>query len=177
MDHEDETHAVAKPEALLALHEVTAELFDTLRDWFGVPTHVRLDLAAVDSACAELADPTMVAAVAMRKLQALHLLATPGVVTSTDVVVAIVNDLDRALVQAPAMRLKVQAAGTDWDAALVALRAVDGHGAADHPSRRAPGSPDEDDPVADRFADLHERLHQAMYAVIAASDGEIRYLI
>ena len=70
---------------------------------------VTLDLRQVDSAVAELGDPQMIAALAMRKLQALHLLATPGVRTTTDVVVAIVNDLERALVQAPNMRLKRQA--------------------------------------------------------------------
>ena len=60
----------------------------------------------------------MIAALAMRKLQALRLLATPGVRTSTDVVLSIVNDLDRALVQAPIMRLKLRASTIDWDAAL-----------------------------------------------------------
>ena len=40
----------------------------------------------------------MVAALAMRKLQALHLLSTPGVRTTTDVVVTIVQDIDRALI-------------------------------------------------------------------------------
>ena len=62
---------------------------------------VSIDLADIDSAVIELGDPEMIAALAMRKLQALRLLATPGVRTTTDVVVAIVNDLDRALLQAP----------------------------------------------------------------------------
>lgn len=112
-DDGDPIATVAKPDELLALHTVTAELFETLRAWFDVPPAVSIDLAEVDSAVAELGDPEMIAALAMRKLQALHLLATPGVKTTTDVVVTIVNDLDRALIQAPAMRLKREAAA-DW---------------------------------------------------------------
>ena len=112
---------VDKPDELLALHEVTAELFGTLRAWFGVPASVALDLAEVDSAVTELGDPVLIAAMAMRKLQALHLIATPGVRTTTDVVVAIVQDLQRALIQAPAMRLKLAASATDWDAELDSL--------------------------------------------------------
>ena len=86
-----------KPSELLALHDVTEELFDTLKRWFDVPASVALDLSAVDAVVHEMADPVMIAALAMRKLQALHLLATPGVRTSTDVVVTIVQDLARAL--------------------------------------------------------------------------------
>ena len=41
----------------------------------------------------------MIAAMAMQKLQALHLIATPGVLTTTDVILAIINDLDRALLK------------------------------------------------------------------------------
>ena len=57
----------------------------------------------------------------MRKLQALNLLSTPGVITTTDVVVTIVSDLDRALVQAPVMRLRLAAEVTDWDVQLAWL--------------------------------------------------------
>lgn len=162
---------VSKPDALLALHDVTAELFDTLRRWFDVPGSVSLDLAAVDSAVAELGDPQMVVALAMRKLQALHLLATPGVRTATDVVVAIVNDLERALVQAPNMWLKRTAAATDWDQAFVAMAEgeVDG-------LDEAPVEADEVDPEVLRFRTLHAALHDAMFAVIDASEGEIREL-
>ena len=124
---------VSKPTELLALHDVTAELFATLRRWFDVPATVSLDLAEVDSAVSELGDPQMVAALAMRKLQALHLLATPGVRTATDVVVAIVNDLERALVQAPNMWLKRTAAATDWDQALAALSAGETEGLEEAP--------------------------------------------
>jgi len=134
---------VPKPHELLALHDVTRELFDTLRRWFEVPDSVSLDLSEVDSVVHEMADPQMIAALAMRKLQALHLLATPGVRTSTDVVVTIVQDLARALVQAPTMRLQRAAVNTDWDNALVNLAA-----AVDEP---APVAPDAADPEAEHF--------------------------
>ncbi|HZB71236.1 MAG TPA: hypothetical protein VE395_03820 [Acidimicrobiales bacterium] len=168
MDDED---AIAKPDELLALSAVAAELFETLRRWFDVPPRVSLDLSEVDSAVTELGDPVLVAAMAMRKLQALHLLATPGVRTTTDVVVAIVQDLQRALIQAPTMRLKLAAAATDWDAELASL---------DHPAgsaRAAPATADEADPDADRFRALHVMVNMAMEATVAASDGQIRTLL
>lgn len=163
---------IPKPDELLALDGVTAELFALLQDWFDVPTQVPLDLAAVDSAVQELSDPTMIAALAMRKLQALHLLATPGVRTTTDVVVTIVQDLNRALLQAPAMRLKVAASTTDWDAALAEM--VSGDDAEPDPGSAAPGGEDAD---AERFRALHGALHAAVRAVLEASEGEIRYLL
>lgn len=160
--------AIAKPPELLALHDVTAELFDILRGWFDVPPQVRLDLSEVDSAVAELGDPVMIAALAMRKLQALHLLATPGVRTATDVIVTIVGDLERALIQAPVMRLKLAAATADWDAAFADLASGDVPAA-------APAGRDAADPEADRFRVLHTRLHDAVRAVLEASEGQIRY--
>jgi hypothetical protein len=160
---------VPKPDELLALHDVTSEMFDTLRRWFGVPPNVELDLKDIDSAVVELGDPVMIAALAMRKLQALRLLSTPGVRTTTDVVVTIVQDLQRALIQAPNMRLNLAASETDWDAELAALGQDSG-------DPFAPTTADEVDPEAQRFHELHGRLQQAMVAVIDASEGEIRYL-
>lgn len=164
--------ALPKPDELLALHDVTEELFDTLRQWFEVPDSVAIDLRAVDSAVTELGDPQMIAALAMRKLQALNLLATPGVMTTTDVVVTIIQDLDRALVQAPNMHLKRQAAATDWDAALEELEAgvQEGGGGPSH-------EPTDTDPEVNRFRSLHARLHEALYAVIEASEGEVRFFV
>lgn len=162
---------VAKPDELLALHSVTAEMFAVLRQWFDVPSHVTLDLEDVDSAVAELGDPLLIAAMAMRKLQALHLLATPGVRTTTDVVVTIVQDLQRALLQAPAMRLKVAAQTTDWDAELAVL------GDSTLPSDEAPAAGNSADPEVDRFRVLHALLVAAVEAVLRASDGEICYLV
>lgn len=167
---DDDPQVLPKPDAVLALHDVTAELFARLQEWFDVPDSVPLDLSGIDSAVAELGDPVMVAALAMRKLQALHLLSTPGVRTTTDVVVTIVQDLDRALIQAPFSRLRVRAEATDWDAELAALE--DG-GLVDDDS-----TPPEDagaaDPEVERFRMLHRQLHKAAQAVLEASDGRIR---
>src|ERR1700730_16327256 len=132
---EDDPEPLPKPEALLALHDVTEEMFSTLRRWFAVPDEVMLDLTDIDAVVREMSDPVMIAALAMRKLQALRLLALPGVRTSTDVVLSIVNDLDRALVQAPVMRRKVRAEQTDWDAAFELLTHEP---SGQHPSRVTP---------------------------------------
>jgi hypothetical protein len=168
-DEQDRT--IPKPDELLALYGVTTELFVILKRWFGVPDSVALDLSTVDAATAEMGEPVMIAALAMRKLQALHLVATPGVKTTTDVVVSVVQDLDRALVQAPSMRLRLAAAATDWDAALRELSE-----AADA-TAGAPTATDEEDPEARHFRFLHSLLHAALHAVVEASDGEIRVLV
>jgi hypothetical protein len=166
-----DTEPIPKPDELLALHDVTSEMFGTLRRWFEVPTHVTLDLIAVDSAVIELGDPVLIAAMAMRKLQALHLLSTPGVRTTTDVVVTIVQDLQRALLQAPSLRLRRAAASTDWDAELARLGEPEPDDAA------APIAPDSLDPETERFRELHGRLLEAVEAVLRVSDGRIRVLI
>jgi hypothetical protein len=171
VDHDDQDDGVIpKPDELLALYGVTTELFLVLKRWFVVPDAVSLDLTAVDAVTTEMADPVMIAALAMRKLQALHVVATPGVQTTTDVVITVVQDLDRALVQAPAMRLRVAAASTDWDAALKELAAGDDVAAG------APTATDDEDPEARHFRFLHSLLHAAVEAVVRVSDGEIRVL-
>ncbi|CAN5281968.1 hypothetical protein BH20ACT8_BH20ACT8_13400 [soil metagenome] len=162
---------IAKPHELLAARGSTAELFRLLRAWFDVSDQVTLDLRAVDSAVEELGNPQLVIAMAMRKLQALHLLTTPGVRTTTDVVLTVIQDLERALLQAPNMHLKRAAAATDWDAALASLDESDGAKAepAAQPSElRA-------DEIAD-FRRHHAALHEAARAVLHVSDGEIRTL-
>lgn len=166
---EDTTPVIAKPDELLALHTAAEELFSTLKRWFAVPDSVPLNLTEIDAVVTEMSDPVMIAALAMRKLQALRLLATPGVRTSTDVVLAIINDLDRALLQAPTMRLKLRARTVDWDAAFAQLEVVD------HPSRSGhlPHAVTEADEEADHFRELHAKLHAAAFAVFEASNGEI----
>jgi hypothetical protein len=166
----DDPKVLPKPDAVLALHDVTAELFARLRDWFDVPDTVTLDLAGIDTAVSELGDPVMVAALAMRKLQALHLLSTPGVRTTTDVVVTIVQDLERALVQAPYSRLRVRAESTDWDAELAALE----DGALVEEEDAPPADPAAADPEVERFRMLHAQLHRAARSVLDASEGRIR---
>lgn len=170
---------VPKPPELLALHDVTEELFGVLKRWFDVPDSVTLDLTAIDAAVREMADPVMIAALAMRKLQALNLLSTPGVRTSTDVVVTIVQDLTRALLQAPSMRLRLAASLTDWDAALADLspEGGDAFGAGGVVGGSGgPTSVDERDPELESFEMLHARLHDAVRAVLEASGGEITFL-
>lgn len=174
MDDAARPAAQPKPDELLALDGVTTELFGLLRSWFGVESMVSLDLTSIDSAVAELGDPQMIAAMAMRKLQALNLIATPGVRTSTDVVIAIIQDLDRALLQAPSMALSVQASSTDWDRALADLADV---------TLEASGNGDSDeiidvddfDVAVVHFRELHHAVHLALEAVVRDSDGEIRY--
>jgi hypothetical protein len=87
--------------------------------------------------------------------------------TTTDVVVSIVQDLQRALLQAPSMRLRRRAASADWDAELAALGDLDD----------APDAADDRDEEVERFRALHALLVMAVEAVIDASDGEIRVLV
>jgi hypothetical protein len=105
----------------------------------------------------------------MRKLQALHLLTTPGVVTTTDVVLTVIQDLERALLQAPSMHLRDTAASTDWDAELAALDD-------DGPNGDAGDAGDDDDEIT-LFRTHHAALHEAARAVLHASDGRIRRLV
>lgn len=163
---------IPKPRELLAARASAEALFNVLRQWFGVPERVTLDLRTVDSAVAELGEPQLVMAMAMRKLQALHLLTTPGVRTTTDVVLTVIQDLERALLQAPNMHLKNAAAATDWDAALAAL----GESGAESESDPAPSTAREADEV-EEFRRHHAALHEAARAVLHASDGEIRTLL
>ena len=115
MEENDDLNPIPKPDSFLALHTVAEKLFNTLRKWFDVQQNVTIDLTEIDSAITELGESEMIAAMAMRKLQALHLIATPGVLTTTDVILAIINELDRALLQAPSMFLERKANQTDWD--------------------------------------------------------------
>lgn len=165
-----------KPDALLALDGVTTQLFTVLREWFDVGPAVTLDLAEIDSAVTELGDPVLIAAMAMRKLQALNLLSTPGVRTSTDTVVAIIQDLDRALLQAPSMYLSRRAENTDWDQALALLDDESNAGEVEGVTLDlVPENASAPDPEIEAFQYLHGDLHEALYAVVEASEGEIRY--
>jgi hypothetical protein len=162
---------IPKPRELLAVRTSAETLFELLRRWFDVRQRVTLDLRAVDSAVAELGDPQLVMAMAMRKLQALHLLTTPGVRTTTDVVITVIQDLERALLQAPNMHLRAAAAETDWDAALAAL-----DGTSDSPGGDR-GSVVATDDEIETFRRHHAALHEAARAVLHASEGQIRTLL
>jgi hypothetical protein len=165
---------IPKPSELLAARSSAEQLFALLRRWFGVPTAVTLDLRAVDSAVAELGDPQLIMAMAMRKLQALHLLTTPGVRTTTDVVLTVIQDLERALLQAPGMHLRQSAASTDWDAELQAMG--DDEPAAPAPAEIAGGAGTDDDEI-EVFRKHHAALHEAARAVLHITNGEIRVLV
>ncbi len=68
------------------------------------------------------------------------------------------------------MRLQVRAATTDWDAELLALEtdAVD-----EDLDDGAPTDATDRDPAVDRYRVLHSRIHDALIAVLEASEGEI----
>lgn len=169
---------IPKPNELLAARTSAEVLFSLLREWFEVPDSATIDLRAVDSAVAELSDPQLVMAMAMRKLQALHLLSTPGVRTTTDVVLTVIQDLERALVQAPNMYLKRAAEHTDWDAALAALGGAETPGSGDEdPDPSAVDRTPVDSDEVERFRRHHSALHEAARAVLHASEGQIRILV
>ena len=153
MEENDDLNPIPKPDSFLALHTVAEKLFNTLRKWFDVQPNVTIDLTEIDSAITELGESEMIAAMAMRKLQALHLIATPGVLTTTDVILAIINDLDRALLQAPSMFLERKATQTDWDKEFESL-----NGESD--SLNFPIASDQVDPEIQEFQLQHASLLQ-----------------
>lgn len=61
-----------KPQKLLDLHDASASLFVLLRESFEVPMHHMLVLDSVDSALHDLRRTRDIAAVTMRKVQALR---------------------------------------------------------------------------------------------------------
>jgi hypothetical protein len=169
---------IPKPSELLAARTSAEELFTLLRTWFGVPESVQLDLRTVDSAVTELGDPQLIMAMAMRKLQALHLITTPGVRTTTDVVLTVIQDLERALLQAPGMHLKQSAAQTDWDAEFAAMdgpSAVASATVGDEEMVEAESGGADDD--IELFRRHHLALHEAARAVLHITNGEIRVLV
>ena len=168
MEENDDLNPIPKPDSLLALHTVAENLFNTLRKWFDVKPSVIIDLSEIDSAITELGESEMIAAMAMRKLQALHLIATPGVITTTDVVLAIINDLDRALLQAPSMFLERKATQTDWDKEFESLNG-------ENDALNFPLVSDQIDPEIQEFQLLHASLHEAVQDVVEAAEGEIRF--
>jgi hypothetical protein len=107
----------AKPVELLELAAIATELFTKLKAWFGVPDAVSMPLACIagDDVTRDLRDAQQVAAFAMRKLQALYLIAQPGVSTKADVPLGLIDSVIRALVEAPGRHLSFELAATDWD--------------------------------------------------------------
>ena len=165
---------IAKPRELLACRASSERLFTLLKNWFDVPSIVTVNVSSIDAGLHQHTDPRTVMAMAMHRLQALHLLTTPGVRTTTDVVLTVIQDLERALLQAPLMHLRSEVADTDWDAELAELSDELG----DDETLRA------DEEVRDaglgdieRFRLDHRRLRLAAKAVLRASSGQIRVLV
>ena len=123
----------------------------------------------IDSGNSELVDVQYVMGLAMRKLQAFHLLTGSNVVTTSDVVLTIAQDLERALQQAPRARLRREAARTDWDAELADLD--------DSPEHETDAETVElIDADSRSFREAHKMIRAAAQAVLRASDGRIKRL-
>lgn len=86
-----------KPPELVDLYAATSTVFSTLKEEFQVPDIYELALHHVDAAEPYLTNTVDIAAITMRKIQALRWVAKPGVDTTNDIVVALAADLVRAL--------------------------------------------------------------------------------
>lgn len=89
--------ALSKPPELLSLYDATAMAFKIIKEEFAVPDVCQLELHNVDAAESSLTNTDDIAAIALRKIQALRFVATPGVETTNDVVVSLAADLLRSL--------------------------------------------------------------------------------
>jgi hypothetical protein len=88
----------------------------------------------------------------------------------------VIQDLERALLQAPAMHLRDAAAATDWDAALAALDDEDGNDVEEDAAAARTSDGGGDDEIT-LFRTHHAALHEAARAVLHVSDGRIRRLV
>jgi hypothetical protein len=86
-----------KPPELLSLYDATLKVFKIIKDEFGIPDTYALALHDVDAAAPFLTKTHDIAAITMRKIQALRWAATPDVEIPNDVVVALAADLQRSL--------------------------------------------------------------------------------
>lgn len=87
----------AKPAELVNLYAATSAAFTILKQEFQVPDTYELALHDVDAAEQCLTSTVDIAAITLRKVQALRWVAKPGVETTNDIVVALAADLLRAL--------------------------------------------------------------------------------
>jgi hypothetical protein len=92
---------VSKPDALTRIAPVVATAYDALKVELGLPDRVVVTLGPIDSLShLQLMDyPQDLAAFTLRKMQVLHLLAQPGILTTNATVVALCMDIVRALTQ------------------------------------------------------------------------------
>ncbi|MDQ2883338.1 MAG: hypothetical protein M3Y48_19780 [Actinomycetota bacterium] len=86
-----------KPPELLGLYAATPAVFGILKNEFQVPDTYELVLYHVDAAEPFLISTLDIAAVTMRKIQALRWVTKPGVETTNDIVVTLAADLLRSL--------------------------------------------------------------------------------
>ncbi len=86
-----------KPPELVSLYAATQLVFGILKEEFQVPDIYELVLCDVDAAEPFLRDTVDIAAVTLRKIQALRWIAKPGVETTNDIVVCLAADLLRSL--------------------------------------------------------------------------------
>ena len=86
-----------KPAELVNLYTATSAAFTILKAEFQVPDTYELALHDVDAAELCLTNTVDIAAITLRKVQALRWVAKPGVETTNDIVVALAADLLRAL--------------------------------------------------------------------------------
>jgi hypothetical protein len=86
-----------KPPELVSLYAATSAVFRILKEEFQVPDTYELVLHHVDAAEPFLRNTVDIAAITMRKIQALRWVAKPGVDTTNDIVVTLAADLLRAL--------------------------------------------------------------------------------
>ncbi len=86
-----------KPPELVSLYAAIPAVFGTLKEEFQVPNTYELVLYHVDAAEPFLRNTVDIAAITMRKIQALRWVAKPGVETTNAIVVTLAADLLRSL--------------------------------------------------------------------------------
>jgi hypothetical protein len=86
-----------KPPEFAFLRSASAEAFLALKEEFDIPDTYELALGDVDAAEGALRKSVDIAAIAMRKIQAVRSVTKPGAEITNDVVVGLAADLFRAL--------------------------------------------------------------------------------
>lgn len=86
-----------KPPELLSLYDPALNVFKIIKDEFKVPDIYELALHDVDAAEPVFTTTHYIAAITMRKIQAVRWVAKPGVEIANDAVVTLAADLQRSL--------------------------------------------------------------------------------
>jgi len=93
----EQSSPASKPADLVALRGLLTSLFAALKNAVGVEDSHTFRLDTIDCADEALTSYNDVAAFTLRKMQALHYVATPGVRTSNNVVMILASDLNLSL--------------------------------------------------------------------------------